>query len=68
MECFRRTRAKIENPPAVLNIRDRIRFECMNQIREFHGITDKENFQVIAYKIPVSIFRIKFNGKSPWVT
>jgi hypothetical protein len=36
----------------------------MYQVRELHGIPDKEYFQVISYQIPVSVISVEFYGKT----
>src|SRR5690554_4668139 len=36
----------------------------MHQIRKFHCILDKENWNVVAYQIKISLVCIEFRGKS----
>src|SRR5690606_31361578 len=59
---------KVELSRTALNIGHRVRLESMDEIREFDGIPNKENLEIIPYQVPVAIFGIKFNGKAPGVT
>src|SRR5215213_1152399 len=44
-----------------------ISFLSMNKIREFFWILDEEDRCIISNKVPVAIFSIRFQSKSPWV-
>src|SRR5688572_19733353 len=39
----------------------------MDHIREFDGITDKENGEVVAHEIPIAVLRIEFHRKATWI-
>ena len=45
-----------------------IAFLCVNEVREFFRVLNKKYRRVVAYQIPVAIFRIEFDGKTAWVT
>src|SRR5665647_3132860 len=43
-------------------------FNGMDEVREFYGILDEENRNVVANQVPVTFFRVKLDGKSAYVT
>src|SRR5450756_63083 len=43
-------------------------FYGMNEVREFDGILDEENRDVVADQVPVSFLGVKLDGKSAYVT
>src|SRR5699024_2437302 len=55
---------EIKKAFTILIIGDRVWPKCMDHVRELHGISDKEYFYIVSYQVPVSVFCIKFNGKS----
>src|SRR5699024_9947369 len=52
----------------ILIVSYRVRTECMDHIRKLHSIPDKENFYIISYQIPVSVFCVEFNSKPAGIT
>ncbi|MNI47582.1 hypothetical protein D3C73_1021110 [compost metagenome] len=55
---------EVKHAFGILQIGYRIWTEGMNHVRELQWITNKENFQIIAYEIPVAILCIKFDRKA----
>src|SRR5687768_12373966 len=41
-----------------------LRLGCMNQIREFHRVLNEENWNVVAYQIPIPLVGIELDGKT----
>lgn len=44
-----------------------IPFLRVNEAGKEDGIPDEEDWSIIPNQVPVSIFRVKFDSKSPWV-
>jgi len=40
----------------------------MNNVREFHWITDEKEWGIILYQVPVALFSIELYGKTSWIS
>ena len=64
MHGFRGLRHEVEDAVRLLPEGHRVRLQGMDDIRELDGITDKEDRQVVANQVPISVFGIKLDRKT----
>ena len=58
---------KVKLTVRVLNVRDRVGLERMDKVGEFDGVSDEEDFQVVADQVPVAVLGVKLDRESAWV-
>ena len=68
MKCFGQQCPEIPVIAGTTHVGTRITLHRMVQIRKLQRIAQKEYRCIISYQIPVSLFSIKFNGKSANIT
>src|SRR5665647_1885672 len=72
MYGFRRERNEI--PERVVRARRlrkaavRFHLDGMNEVREFNGVLDEENRNVVADQVPVDLLGVKLDGEPAYVT
>ena len=50
-----------------MQIRSRISLLGMNEAGKEDWVADEENGRIVADQIPISLLRVIFHGKSPWI-
>lgn len=68
MKSLRCMSPKVKGMIRVLDVSLWISLLCMNEIREFYWISDKENRGIVSYHIIVSFFSIEFNSETSWIS
>src|SRR5690606_39868203 len=68
MHRFRSMTDKVKHSFSILTICYRIRFKCMNKVREFQCVSYKKYLQIVSNQVPVSIFSVHFYSKAPRVS
>ncbi|MFS7959977.1 hypothetical protein Hanom_Chr08g00697461 [Helianthus anomalus] len=46
---------KVHDSPVFLNVRFRVWFQCVNHVRKFHPVTNKEHWEIVSHQIKVTL-------------
>jgi hypothetical protein len=68
MEGLGRVGPEIPLHIRIIRVRHGVSLLRMNKVRELYGIFDKEYRGIVSNHIVVSIFSVKLNSESTWVT
>lgn len=63
-QALREMGEEVQNPPILLNVRLRVWFEGVNHVREFDGITDEEDGEIVTNNVEIPLPAISTNFNS----
>lgn len=64
MQAFWMMGTEVEDPPVLLDVGFRIGFKAMDDIWEFHCITDKKDGEIVSHYIKVTLPGVELHSKT----
>lgn len=68
VRTFRNLWKEIPKHIWILTVSLRISLLSMNKIWKLSRITNKENWSIVSCHIPITLFSVKFNSKTTWIS